>query len=275
MTPEERLSALGFTETEALVYCELLRCGSATGYRLAQGVGKAQANTYKALSTLVQKGAVLADEGEPQRYRALPPGELVGALTKGFTEKAGAAQAALEQLRGPVREDRIYQLRNAAQVYERARGMIEAAREIVLYDLFPGPFDALAPALAAAHARGVTVAGVAYRPADPALPFAQSRSRTSDLVIERWPGAQLTVVADSREYLVALLKDGGVRHAIWSDSLYLSCLQHYALAAEIRLHDLAQAEPDLPPQMSLAGELPPGLRELLGVDEPFPSGVSR
>ncbi|MBC6981281.1 TrmB family transcriptional regulator [Caulobacter sp. 17J80-11] len=267
MSPEESLSALGFTDTEALVYCELLRAGAATGYRLAQAIGKAQANTYKALSTLVQKGAVLADEGEPKSFRALPPAELVGALQKGFSDRAKSAQAALESLGAPAPEDRIYQLRNAAQVYERARAMIAGAREVVLFDLFPGPFAELAPALAQAHARGVTVAGVWYQAAEPAPPFEVSRSRTSDLVIQRWPGEQLTVVADSREYLVSLLSQGAVRHAIWSDSLYLSCLQHYALAAEVRLHALAKDEPAFLPEMTLAGRLPPGLRELLCVEE--------
>jgi len=47
---------LGFTETEARLFCELTRLGPATGYRLSKAVGKATANTYQALETLDEHG---------------------------------------------------------------------------------------------------------------------------------------------------------------------------------------------------------------------------
>lgn len=68
MSPEETLMPLGFTETEALAYCELQRAGPSTGYRIAQGIGKAQANTYKALSTLVQKAPSSMTAASPARF---------------------------------------------------------------------------------------------------------------------------------------------------------------------------------------------------------------
>ncbi len=52
MSAEEELVALGFTESEARVYCELLRGSPATGYRLAQALGKAPPAIYKALASL-------------------------------------------------------------------------------------------------------------------------------------------------------------------------------------------------------------------------------
>ena len=55
--PTAVLLDLGFTEIEALVFCELTRLGPTTGYRLAKALGKAAANTYGALQTLAQKGA--------------------------------------------------------------------------------------------------------------------------------------------------------------------------------------------------------------------------
>ena len=78
--PVAALLDLGFTKTEARVFCELTRLGPSTGYRLAKAVGKATANTYAALETLAQKGAVLIDEGESRAWRAVPAAELIAAL---------------------------------------------------------------------------------------------------------------------------------------------------------------------------------------------------
>lgn len=60
---ELSLMGFGFTEMESKLYCELLRSGPASGYRLAQRISKAAANVYQALKTLAQKGAITASEG--------------------------------------------------------------------------------------------------------------------------------------------------------------------------------------------------------------------
>lgn len=262
--PEETLAALGFTETEARVYCELLRGGPATGYRLAQAVGKAPANTYQALSSLAQKGAVFVDDGDARTHRAAPPEELLAALKRGFDTRREDAQAALAGLGAPAADDRIYQLRTPAQVYERARAMIEAAREVVLFDAFPGPLAALTPELTAASARGVIVAGLTYG-ADTPLPFITADSHGAGLIGERWPGQQLSLVADASEHLIVLLSPDGdrVKHGVWSDSTYLACIKHSGLAAEIRLSLIEGGDDDLP-ALSLLRAYPSGLRRLIG-----------
>lgn len=269
--PEGALTALGFTETEARIYCELLRGGPATGYRLAQAVGKAPANTYQALSVLAQKGAVLIDEGDTKTHRAAPPEELLAGLKRSFDGRRGEAQAALAGLQAPVADDRIYQLQTSTQVYERARAMIAAAREIVLFDAFPGPLAALTPELVAAAARGVTVAGLTYGPPSD-LPFLTVDSHGGGLIGERWPGQQLSLVADAAEHLIVLLSPDGdrVRHGVWSDSVYLACIKHSGLAAEIRLSAIEAGAEDVD-RLSLLRAYPSGLRRLIG---PAPSNTS-
>ena len=261
---ESALSALGFTETEAAIYCELQGREASTGYRLAQAIGKAPANVYQALASLAQRGAVMVDDGDTKTYRATPPDELLSSLQRSFETSRAEAQLALAALRSTSGDDRIYQLKAPAQVYERAARMIAAAREILLFDLFPGPLTNLAPLLTEAGERGVMVAGLGYAPA-PGLPFPVAITRTSAFTIERWPGSQLSLVADAREYLVALISPDGLvaKHAAWSDSVYLACLQHSGLAAEIRLvmtHD----DPDPTETISLLQAYPPGLKTLIG-----------
>jgi len=269
------ITAFGFTETESAVYCALLRGGPATGYRLAQAVGKAPANVYQALAVLAQRGAASVDESEAKTYRATPPSELLGALKTAFDAAHRDAEAALATIRPHGVDDRIYHLKTPNQVYERAEGMIADAREILLFDLFPGPLARLRAALLDAHGRGVRLAGVVYSPTDVPFPVAV---QSCSVVAERWPGQQVSVVADAREHLLALLSSDGlqVRHGVWSDSAYLACLQHSGLGAEIRnlAAHLGAAEPL--GDIALLHAFPPGLRALIGPreDADFEKGSS-
>lgn len=273
--PVDALTALGFTETEALVYCELLKASPATGYRLAQAVGKAPANTYQALSALVQKGAAMVDQSGGKSFRAVPASELLAALAAGFETRRKAAAEALERLARPSEDDRIYQLKAADQVMQRAAAMIEGAREILLFDLSPEPYLALRPALERVARQGVTVAGVSYGPlADEAAPFVVVRGE--DYVVRRWPGRQLTLVADAREHLDALLSRDGhaVLHGVWSDSAWLACSRHNGVACEVRMAAMPEAA-DPMSAISLIRSAPAGFRALLGPepdDQALPEG---
>lgn len=269
---EAALAALGFTDTEAGLYCALLRHGPATGYRAAQLVGKAPANAYQALSSLAQKGAVFVEEGEPKTFRAARPDELLAALEGTFQQRREAARASLASIEAAAPDDRTYQLKTAAQVVERATAMLDAARQIVLFDLFPAPFALLREALARAAARGVIVAGQVYGPAEPPKGVLTVASARAGAVRDRWPGAQLTLVVDAREHLVALMTPDavGLVRAAWSDSAYLGCLQHSGLSAEIRLAALTDGAADDLAHLSLLSAAPEGLRALVG-PEPLPA----
>ena len=267
MDAERALATLGFTETEAGLYCQLLRGGPATGYRLARAVGKAPANVYQALAALSQKGAVLTDEGEPKTFRAARPDEVLAALANGFETRRSAAEDALARLKPAPTDDRVYGLKSPAQVLERARAMIAGASEILLFDLFPDPLDLLTDDLGRAARRGVAVAGLVYR--ETALPPGVVAVLShGEPFSDRWPGDQMSLVSDGREHLTALLARGGaeVVRAVWSDSLYLSCLQHSGMAAEIRLSAMGDSAADPLAHLSLLRSAPPGLQGLLKPD---------
>lgn len=266
--PVETLVSLGFTETEARVYCELVQVGPATGYRLAKAVGKAPANTYQALAALVQRGAAAVEDGEAKTFRATAPEELLDALDRAFDARRSAASHALAALEPAAADDRIYTLKSAEQVYQRARAMIGRAREIVLFDLFPGPFERLQGALTQASDRGVRTVGVIYEASISRVDVGRGaavKSPHAAFVTDRWPGAQLTLVVDAQEHLTALLSRDGRRvlHAVWTDSVYLSCLQHSGLSAEIRLAALRRGEADPLADISLFTAQPAGLRRLV------------
>jgi predicted transcriptional regulator len=263
-TTHEALAPLGFTETEALIYGELVRAGPASGYALAKAVGKARANVYQALAVLMQRGAVQIDDAAVQVYRATPPEELIAALERGFQANAALARDALNKLTKPAADDRIYHLKSVDQVIERAVAMIGRAQQIVLVDVFEAPLQAIGPALQAAAARGVMVAGLTYGEAC----FGKLNliaSASSNFVLRRWPGLQLSVVSDAEEHLLALFSQdmASVSHGVWSDSRYLACIQHSGLCAEIRLASLQTTGRPLD-QIALLESYPPGLAELVG-----------
>lgn len=266
VAPEIALTSLGFTELESRVYCDLLRNGAASGYRLSQRLGKAPANIYQTLGTLTQKGAVLVsdDMNEKRTYNPLPPRQLIGVLQHSFERRTRGAIEALEQVHKPVSGERVYTINSVPQVLERARAMLSGARSILLFDFFPQIYDLLRDEVDAARARGITVAGIAYeeRHAAPLMPF---NRESTELVGSRWAGLGLLLVADGSEQLIAQISKDMERvlNAVWTDSVFMSCTFHSALAADIRLVAFRQDPSDPLRVLSLQGSTPPGLQQLL------------
>ena len=231
----EALAALGFTALEAEVYAVLVEHAPATAYRVAQELGKAAANVYKAVESLERKGVVLVDGGDNRLCRAVAPEELLSSMQEQFLGAKERARQALAQLSGVSGDERVYQLRSREQVLSRAAALLERAREMVLCDLFPQPAAELAPLLAATSRRGVRVCVQLYRPANLDQRIHVFVKPTGAELMARWPGQWLNLVADAREHLLALLhsEGGGVHQAVWSESGYLSVLHHSGLSCEI------------------------------------------
>jgi HTH-type transcriptional regulator, sugar sensing transcriptional regulator len=235
----QALMQLGFTALEAEAYTWLLGEPGATGYRIAKGIGKPVANTYKALESLQKKGAVLVDEDESRVCRAVPAEELLQQLERGFASHRSDAARALSRVAGPEGDERVYTLRTAAQVMERARSMLRTSRRVVLIDAFPGALAAVRPEIARAVGRGVDIAVKTYRRADAggAETFVEP---DGEGVLARWSGEWLNLVVDGAEHLLAFFDAGltQVRQAIWSGSAYPSWVYHSALAAELAMAEV-------------------------------------
>ncbi|WP_374473920.1 TrmB family transcriptional regulator [Arenimonas sp.] len=265
--PEQTLASLGFTELETRIYVALLRQSPQTGYGLSKALGKAPANIYQALASLSLKGAVLVEEaGGSRSASAVPPDELLEQLGRRFKASRDAAADALAKVHVPLPQNRLFQIQDVDQFYARAEALIDQAGETILFDLFPEPLRRLHPALQRAHLRGVRIAGLVYEEVD--APYPASLAARAGFALERWPGQQATVVADANEYVLGLIaRDGAcLVHGLWTDSPYLSCMQHSGLSAEIELGSLAHGE-DGPAfaATSLLAAMPPGLRRLTGL----------
>jgi sugar-specific transcriptional regulator TrmB len=233
----QALVSLGFSGFEAEVYVRLLsEPEPVTGYKVAQALGKPVANTYKALESLSNKGAVIIDDGSSRLCRAVAADELLSKLERRFRDNQRKAARSLAKIRSSSSDDRVYQLRTSEQVFERCRRMLSMCKQVALLDIFPVPLEELRHDIQAVAARGIQVALKAYRPVhlDKVEVFTAAEG---DVVLERWPGQWLNLVVDGKEMLLCFLSsDGaGVHQAIWSGSAYLCCVFHSALLSEIVL----------------------------------------
>jgi sugar-specific transcriptional regulator TrmB len=234
--PIAALVNLGFTALEAEVYAFLLQESPATGYRVAQAIGKPVANTYKAIESLQRKGALLVDEGGSRQCVAVPSDELLRGMEQAFRERSRLATEALAGLRGPGSDTRVYQLQTADQVMERARAMLRRCEQTVLLDLFPGPYKALSGDIARCAAAGKTVALQAYETCE--IEGVQiMQNPTAEGILDRYPGQWLIVNLDGAEVLLAFFSKDmtTVLQAVWSGSAFLSHLHHSGMASELTL----------------------------------------
>ncbi|MBD3349624.1 MAG: TrmB family transcriptional regulator [Candidatus Eisenbacteria bacterium] len=228
------LQALGFTETESLVYAYLVENSPATGYRISHEIGKQPANTYKALSSLEDKGAIVVESGQSNLCQAVPPDEVLANLERQFQRHRLEAKRELEALPSPSAYGGVFHLKTVEQVIQRARAMVSDAEKVVLCDLSPGPCRLMAETLRDAAASGALVACHVY--AGERIEGVHTLYvEEHDLAAVGWPGQQISVVADSLEHVMGLLSMDmeEVHEAVWSNSNFLSCMQHNNLSAEI------------------------------------------
>lgn len=233
--PIQSLVALGFTELEAAVYIYLVENSPATGYRVAHDVGKPVANTYKAIESLHQKGAVIIDQsGENRRVRAIAPQELLDQLGEAFHQRHATATEALSQLQPGDQDFGVFTLSNAEQVFARASQMLDRAGEVVLADLFPLSLSRLRAKLEETADRGITVVVRIYEPTTLEGVETVASPRGPEL-IQRWPGQWLNLVVDGEECLLSFLTRDTqqVHQAVWSASPFLSLVYHISFAWEI------------------------------------------
>ena len=232
----ETLCELGFTGLEALAYVSLLKAPGATGYAIARAIGKPVANTYKALESLEQRGAVSAEDGAARSYRAVPVGELLSVISREFASRTAQADKALARLDFAIEDDRVYRLTGREAILERMRSLIASARSVLVVDAFPEALTAITEMLREAVKRGLTVRIKTYAPFE-LRGATVVTSPSGDAVMRRWDGTWLNAVADDTECLISLLGDRE-SHGMWTRNHYFSLVYQAALSSEVALAEL-------------------------------------
>jgi HTH-type transcriptional regulator, sugar sensing transcriptional regulator len=237
----KRVNALlveaGFNQLEASVYVALMKESSATGYRVSQVVGKPVANTYKALDSLVQKGAAIVDgSGRGKVYMAVPVGEYLERMKQDIEAKRVVLEKEMADMGGTRVEQGLYKMASAEQVYARARKMLAEAQSVALVDIWPAPLESLRPDLEKAAQRGVKVFIKAYAPvAVEGCEVLAPPKETGHTKV--WKGDWLILITDCHEFLLSLLEKtgSGVMEALWSSNDYLAVLIYNWILQEFTL----------------------------------------
>lgn len=239
---ENLLAGVGLTGLEASAYVALLREPGATAYRLAQMIGKPPPNTYKALDSLLAKGAVVVDESSGSKtYAALPIGEYLNTKRRNLDTQQQEIEQSLADVAVEAVEHGVFRLTGVDQVYERCRTMIAEAKWLVLVDAFPRPLAELGKTAISAARRGVDVFVKPYSPTSlPGCDVLGAEPGAPQLNV--WNGDWLNVVADCSQSVQALLaRDGaGVHAAAWCRNPYMAMLDFNGMASEFILTRVIQ-----------------------------------
>ena len=259
----DRLVELGFSQYEARAYVGLLGATEPmTGYALSNTTGVPQPKVYETLRRLARKGIAVMLSGEPVRFVALPPTQLLSQLDVDFRRRlADAELALLREEPAEASEYRVFDTLSSwpAVQTEAVRLLDEAARHAYI-SLNAEHADEAAEAIARADARGVRldVLLFAKEPMDLVHGRAVRHQSTDGVIYRHHQARHLAVVADSTKVLWALAPDGGEWNAITADDRLLAA----AIKGYVR-HDIyvQQIANEFGPE--LAARYGPGLEELV------------
>lgn len=237
------LESLGLTSLEAEVYEFLVHASPATGYRIAQAIGKSVGMIYKAVESLEAKGAAMsADDGESRVIRAVPVSDFVGRARREVEEACAAAERGLAGEPDEAPDDRLYRLTSREQVMQRATAMFARAERFAVVTATPGPAGELVENMVEAAARGVRVALKAFSPVKAAGVDVRQDPR-GERAVQSAPGEWMTLTVDGRDVLVALFEHGtGALHeAYWTQNPLVTWMMYTGLAADFAMADVREA----------------------------------
>ncbi len=205
------LTPFGFTPTESRVYEVLLAGGPGTGYAVARSAGLARANAYSALEGLVTKGAARAEEGEPKRFRAEPPGTVLARIANGQGEAFEELSRTLETFGAPATES-LVELNSPRGVLQLLTNEIGRAQRSVRLLAPVEAFSFLTPALRRAASAGLDQHLLSQVPVQ--LGFATVEAVAGE---DAWPGLPLVAVMDDASAVLASREGTDVR-GHWSSA---------------------------------------------------------
>lgn len=156
----ELLQQIGFNKYEAEAYAALLQHGPMTGYELGKRSGVPLSRSYEILERLANKGLVLVQPGEPPRYTAIAPKQLLENTRTATNATLDALEQALAELGQPASEG-FWVIRGREPVVAYARARIAEAQRTLAVRVAPAYSAAFEQAIFEARTRGCRVQHIA------------------------------------------------------------------------------------------------------------------
>ncbi len=209
---------IGFSENEAKAYMALLLENPSTAYDIAKRSAVPTSKIYEVLAKLSEKGAVFEiDDKEKCRYVPLPPDELITNHKNRLEGTLAELREGLNELKSNADLSFMRTIRDYGYLLDKARQIIEDARETVLLSVWPRELDLLKPALKQSIARGVKIAIVHF--GQTKIQLGQIFAHPiEDTIFAEKGGQGLVVVTDSKEVLFAKVTNTGTAEGVHSIS---------------------------------------------------------
>ncbi|MDM7993453.1 MAG: TrmB family transcriptional regulator sugar-binding domain-containing protein [Candidatus Fermentibacter sp.] len=137
----------------------------------------------------------------------------------GLKQTCTTLEASLTGIGGLPPEEGVYRLQNVPQVYARAAEIVRSARRNLLVDAYGIPLARIQQAVEDAASRGVTCLVHAHRDGTSVDGCEVIESCRTEI-----PGEWLAVMADGREYLIAVISSDEKRvyQAVWSRNPFIA-----------------------------------------------------
>jgi HTH-type transcriptional regulator, sugar sensing transcriptional regulator len=259
----ERLVELGFSQYEARAYVGLLGAAEPmTGYALSNATGVPQPKVYETLRRLARKGVAVMLGGEPARFVALPPAQLISQLDASFRRRLADAELALlrQSDESEVHYRVVETMDDWAAVEDRAIALLDGAHRHAYLSLNCEHCEPTLEAVRRADRRGVRVDVLLFGKETLDLEHGRviRHESTEGVVYRHHQARHLALVADSTEILWALAPDGGSWDAVTGDDALLAA----ALKGYVR-HDMYVQQIVTEFGRDLADRYGPGLEQLV------------
>ncbi len=218
----DALIDLGFSQYEARAYIGLLASEPRTGYAVAKATGVPQPKVYEALRKLVARGAAFNLAGEPARFVAVPPAELLSKLEAGFGDRLRLARESAAELtegRESPRFEPVSRLDDWTSLESAALAGVGKAERRIYLSARDRELAGMRPSIGAARERGVDIVVLSFgKPFEMAGVRSFTHASTDRILYRQHQARHLALVVDSVETVWGLATDGRNWSGVVTDS---------------------------------------------------------
>jgi sugar-specific transcriptional regulator TrmB len=151
------LQRIGLNKYEAEAYAALLGYGPLTGYELGKRSGVPLSRSYEVLERLTTKGLALVQPGDPPRYIAEAPEQLLDRTRTETTATLDALAHALAELGQSALPEGFWVVRGQEHILAHANTRIARAQRTLAVSVAPAHSASVVEALAQARSRGCRI----------------------------------------------------------------------------------------------------------------------
>jgi sugar-specific transcriptional regulator TrmB len=235
------LGELGFSTYEARTYLALLRQSPVTGYQLSKRSGIPRSRIYETLDRLVAKGYAVTLQAGPDdsvEYAPLAAKEFLVRLEEQFDDTLSTLEAEIATIETGEEPESIWNLRGQGPILDRARTMIERARESIYLVGWADVIREVQAALTAAAGRGVRIVVISCGEID--LPVGSHYTHAFEEHIVCQGDSSINLVVDGIEVLVGETLPVDACRAAWSRNAGLVHITEEYIRHEVYVHKIIE-----------------------------------